>query len=77
MMINIMLPDEMKLQILFSNISLGKIENTKYTHRYRICQQDMEHVFEDSDLDRTFDSDKSFMKYRIFCSDPVILEALV
>ena len=31
-------------------LSLGKIENTQYTHRYCICQQEMEHVFEEKDL---------------------------
>ena len=41
-------------------LSLGKIENTQYTHRYCICQQEMEHVFEEKDLGVTFDSDISF-----------------
>ena len=44
-------------------LSLGKIENTQYTHRYRICQQEMEHVFEEKDLGVTFDSDLSFSEH--------------
>ena len=44
-------------------LSLGKIENTKYTHRYRICEQEMEHVFEEKDLGVTFDSDMSFREH--------------
>ena len=44
-------------------LSLGKIENTQYTHRYRICQQEMEHVFEEKDLGATFDSDLSFSEH--------------
>ena len=30
------------------------------THRYEICGQEMEHVFEEKDLGVTFDSDMSF-----------------
>ena len=44
-------------------LSLGKIENTKHTHRYRICEQEMEHVFEEKDLGVTFDSDMSFSEH--------------
>ena len=44
-------------------LSLGKIENTKHTHRYQICDQEMEHVFEEKDLGITFDSDISFREH--------------
>ena len=44
-------------------LSLGKIENTKHTHRYRICDQELEHVFEEKDLGVIFDSDLSFSEH--------------
>ena len=44
-------------------LSLGKIENTMHTHRYRICQQEMEHVFDKKDLGVIFDSDLSFSEH--------------
>ena len=44
-------------------LSLGKIENTKHTHRYHICGQEMEHVYEEKDLGVTFDSDVSFREH--------------
>ena len=44
-------------------LSLGKIENTKHTHRYRICEQEMEHVYEEKDLGVVFDSEMSFREH--------------
>ena len=44
-------------------LSLGKLENTQYTHRYRICQQEMEHVFDEKDLGVIFDTDMSFHEH--------------
>ena len=44
-------------------LSLGKMENTMYTHRYHICGQEMEHVFDEKDLGVTFDSDLSFREH--------------
>ena len=44
-------------------LSLGKIENTQHTHRYRICDEEMEHVFEEKDLGVTFDSNMSFSEH--------------
>ena len=31
-------------------LTLGKLENIRYTHRYSIYQSELEHVFEDRDL---------------------------
>ena len=44
-------------------ISLGKIENTMHTYRYRICEQEMEHVYEEKDLGVVFDSEMSFREH--------------
>ena len=41
-------------------LTLGKFENIKYTNRYRICGQEMEHVFSEKDLGVTFDENISF-----------------
>ena len=31
-------------------LTLGKFENTKHTHRYKIHEYELEHVFEEKDL---------------------------
>ena len=41
-------------------LTMGKFENIMHTHRYEICGQEMEHVFEEKDLGVTFDSEISF-----------------
>ena len=41
-------------------LTLGKFENTKYTHCYKICGYEIEHVFEEKDLSVVFDSELSF-----------------
>ena len=44
-------------------ITLGKFENTKYTHRYKICGYEIEHVFEEKDVGVVFDSELSFKEH--------------
>ena len=44
-------------------LTLGKFENTKYTHRYMICGYEIEHVFEEKDLGVVFDSELSFKEH--------------
>ena len=39
---------------------LGRIEDTKYTMRYKVYNNEMEHVFEEKDLGVTVDSQLSF-----------------
>ena len=41
-------------------LTLGKFENIKHTHRYTICNKEMEHVSEEKDLGVIIDSDLSF-----------------
>ena len=41
-------------------LTLGKLENIKHTHRYLICQNELEHVFDEKDLGVIFDSDLKF-----------------
>ena len=41
-------------------LSLGRIEDTKYTMRYKVYNNEMEHVFEEKDLGVTVDSQLSF-----------------
>ena len=44
-------------------LTLGKFENTKYTHRYKICGYKIEHVFEEKVIGVVFDSELSFKEY--------------
>ena len=37
-------------------ISLGKFENIMYTHRYMLNDEELEHVFEEKDLEERFRS---------------------
>ena len=41
-------------------LTLGKFDNIRYTHRYSIYEHELEHVFEDKDLEVTFESDLKF-----------------
>ena len=41
-------------------LTLGKFENITHTQRYRICGQEIDHVFEEKDLGVVFDSEMSF-----------------
>ena len=41
-------------------LTLGKFENIKHTHRYKICEMEMDHVFEEKDLGVIVDSEISF-----------------
>ena len=34
----------------FNVLTLGKFENIRYTHRYSICVNELEHVFDEKDL---------------------------
>ena len=38
-------------------LTLGKFDNIRYTHRYRIYEHELEHVFEEKDLGVIFESD--------------------
>ena len=41
-------------------LSMGKVENILHTHRYSICDREMDHVFEEKDLGVVVDSDLTF-----------------
>ena len=41
-------------------LSLGKIENTQYTMRYKVYGDEMDHVFDEKDLGVTVDSNMTF-----------------
>lgn len=41
-------------------LTLGKFENIKHTHRYKICEMEMDHVFEEKYLGVIVDSEISF-----------------
>ena len=41
-------------------LTLGKFENTKYTHRYQLGGEELEHVFTEKDLGVTIDSGLTF-----------------
>ena len=42
---------------------MGKFEDIKHTHRYTVYNQEMEHVFEEKDLDVTFDAELTFAEH--------------
>ena len=44
-------------------ITLGNFDNIMYTHRYKICEQEIEHVFEEKDLGVTLDFNLSFEEH--------------
>ena len=44
-------------------ITLGKLENIKHTHRYRLGGKEIEHVFEEKDLGVIVDHDLSFSEH--------------
>ena len=44
-------------------LSLGKIENTMYTKRYKVYGNELEHVFEEKDLGITIDSQLTFEEH--------------
>ena len=41
-------------------LTLGKFENTRYTHRYKLDHHELEHVFKEKDLGVTIDSNLTF-----------------
>ena len=41
-------------------LTLGKFENTKYTHRYNLGGNEIEHVFSEKDIGVTIDSELTF-----------------
>ena len=41
-------------------LTLGKFENTRYTHRYTVCNNELEHVAEEKDLGVTIDGELNF-----------------
>ena len=44
-------------------LSLGKLENTRYTMRYKIYESELEHVFEEKDLGVTVDMQLKFEEH--------------
>ena len=44
-------------------LTLGKFENIRYTHRYKLNQHELEHVFEEKDLGVIIDSDLTFNEH--------------
>ena len=50
-------PDKCKL------LTLGKLENIKYCHRYKVSGQEIEHMFEEKDLGVTMDSELTFAEH--------------
>ena len=44
-------------------LSLGKHENIKYCHRYKVSEQEIEHIFEEKDLGIIVDSDLTFSEH--------------
>lgn len=44
-------------------LTLGKFENIKHTERYKICNEEMDHVFEQKDLGVIIDSDLTFEEH--------------
>ena len=41
-------------------LSLGNVENIQYTERYKFCNEEIEHVFEQDNLGIMIDSELSF-----------------
>ena len=41
-------------------LTLGKLENIRYCHRYKVCGKEIEHVFEEKDLGVIMDSELTF-----------------
>ena len=44
-------------------LSLGKLENIKYCHRYKVNGQEIEHMFEEKDLGVIMDSELTFAEH--------------
>ena len=44
-------------------LTMGKFDNIQHTHRYKICNNEMEHVFEEKDLGVYFDSELKFEEH--------------
>ena len=44
-------------------LTLGKFENIMHTERYKICNKELEHMFEEKDLGVIIDSELSFSKH--------------
>ena len=44
-------------------LSLGKLENIKYCHRYKVSGQEIEHTFEEKDLGVIMDSELTFSEH--------------
>ena len=55
--------EESQYQQMSSVVCLKAVENTKYTHRYKICGYEIEHVFEEKYLGVVFDPDLSFKEH--------------
>ena len=44
-------------------LTLGKFENIMHTERYKICNKELEHMFEEKDLGVIIDSELSFSEH--------------
>ena len=44
-------------------ITLGKFENIRHTHRCRVCEAELEHVYTQKDLGVTFDENLGFEEH--------------
>ena len=44
-------------------VTLGKFDNIMHTRRYKICEEEIEHVFEEKDIGVTIDSNLSFEEH--------------
>ena len=44
-------------------LTLGKLDNTKYTHRYTLYKHDLDHVFEEKDLGVIIDMELTFEEH--------------
>ena len=44
-------------------LTLGRFENIRHTHRYTICNNEIDHVFEEKDLGITIDSELRFEEH--------------
>lgn len=44
-------------------LSLGRIENTQHTHRYKLYDEELEHVFTEKDLGVIFDAELKFEEH--------------
>ena len=44
-------------------LTIGKFDNISHKHRYKVCEEEIEHVFEEKDLEVIVDSNLSFEEH--------------